>query len=122
MQFLCLKTESISWSFTGPFNLADKWCRGCSATQTCNGDDDTFCITVTMPENSKNSSEQLDVARDLVIPFLLGTVVKGWLCTKDPLHPALQLHIFILDNLHEFSYISLNASFVGENDRKCLCL
>ncbi|CAB4279805.1 unnamed protein product [Prunus armeniaca] len=50
--------------------------------QTCNGDDDTFCITVTMPENSKNSSEQLDIARDLVIPFLLGTVVKGFLEVK----------------------------------------
>lgn len=62
-----------------------------------------------MAENHKSSSEQLDKARDLVIPFLLETVVKGWLCTKDHFHPALDFCFFRLDSLQKFSYFSLNA-------------
>ncbi|TKY70899.1 DNA-directed RNA polymerase IV subunit 1 [Spatholobus suberectus] len=42
------------------------------------GDD---CITVTIVEHSKNSI-QLDSVRDLVIPFLLGTAIKGFLDIK----------------------------------------
>lgn len=38
------------------------------------GDD---CIMVTIVENSKNPI-QLDSVRDSVIPFLLGTAIKGW--------------------------------------------
>ncbi|KAM2301476.1 hypothetical protein ACFX1S_032376 [Malus domestica] len=56
--------------------------KDCSEAHTCKGDNDTFCITVTMAENHKSSSEQLDKARDLVIPFLLETVVKGLLEVK----------------------------------------
>ena len=42
------------------------------------GGEETSCITVTILENSKNSV-QLDAVRDLLIPFLLRTAVKGWL-------------------------------------------
>ncbi|KAL6980110.1 DNA-directed RNA polymerase [Sarracenia purpurea var. burkii] len=37
----------------------------------------TVCITVTMVESSRNSGVQLDYLKDMVIPVLLGTVVKG---------------------------------------------
>lgn len=36
-----------------------------------------FCITVTTVASSNDSSEELDTIRDTVIPFLLGTVIKG---------------------------------------------
>lgn len=38
----------------------------------------TVCIMVTIIESSKNSSISLDTVRDLLIPVLLGTVVKGF--------------------------------------------
>lgn len=44
-------------------------------------DSDCFCITVSIV-NSKKSCIQLDTVRDLVIPFLLGAVVKGLLDVK----------------------------------------
>ncbi|KAF5734464.1 DNA-directed RNA polymerase IV subunit 1 [Tripterygium wilfordii] len=56
--------------------------KDCSVAHDEKEDNDTFCITVTVVENSKNSSIQLDAIRDLVIPFLLGTVVKGVLEVK----------------------------------------
>ncbi|KAJ1416079.1 RNA polymerase, alpha subunit [Sesbania bispinosa] len=39
------------------------------------------CITVSIVENSKNSL-QLDAVRDLMIPFLLGTAIKGFVEIK----------------------------------------
>ncbi|GFZ02157.1 nuclear RNA polymerase D1A [Actinidia rufa] len=38
----------------------------------------TICITVTLVEGARNSVIQLDNLRDIVIPYLLGTVVKGF--------------------------------------------
>lgn len=38
--------------------------------------EDEDCITVAIVENSKNSV-QLDAVRDTLIPFLLGTAIKG---------------------------------------------
>lgn len=35
------------------------------------------CITVTLVEDSKNSV-QLDAVRNVMIPFLLRTAIKGW--------------------------------------------
>jgi len=35
------------------------------------------CITVAIVENSENPI-QLDSVRDLMIPFFLGTTIKGW--------------------------------------------
>lgn len=35
------------------------------------------CITVTIVENYMNSV-QLDVVRNMMIPFLLRTAIKGW--------------------------------------------
>ncbi|KAG4987526.1 hypothetical protein JHK85_030509 [Glycine max] len=49
-----------------------------TSTDKKEGDD---CITVTIVENSKNPI-QLDSVRDLVIPFLLGTAIKGFLDVK----------------------------------------
>ncbi|KAF5734840.1 DNA-directed RNA polymerase IV subunit 1 [Tripterygium wilfordii] len=56
--------------------------KDCSVAHDEKEDNDTFCITVTVVENTKNSSIQLDTIRDLVMPFLLGTVVKGVLEVK----------------------------------------
>ncbi|CAK9173084.1 unnamed protein product [Ilex paraguariensis] len=52
--------------------------KSCSVGHAQKGNDDTICITVAIAESSKNSSRQLDVLRDIVIPYLLGTVVKGF--------------------------------------------
>ncbi|XP_024175179.1 DNA-directed RNA polymerase IV subunit 1 isoform X1 [Rosa chinensis] len=59
----------------------------------CSTPNDTFCISVTLTEKQDNSSEELDKKQDksseeldktrvLVIPFLLKTVVKGFLEIK----------------------------------------
>ncbi|XP_062027309.1 DNA-directed RNA polymerase IV subunit 1 isoform X2 [Rosa rugosa] len=55
----------------------------------CSTPTDTFCISVTLTENCvtltekhNNSPEELDKIRVLVIPFLLKTVVKGFLEIK----------------------------------------
>lgn len=37
----------------------------------------TFCIAVKVVKCSKNPAVEIDNIRDMVIPFLLGTVVKG---------------------------------------------
>lgn len=49
--------------------------RDCFETQK--EGNDTICITVTIVENDKNSL-QLDTVRGVIIPFLLGTIIKGW--------------------------------------------
>ncbi|KAG6685152.1 hypothetical protein I3842_12G097800 [Carya illinoinensis] len=51
--------------------------KDCSVNDT-REDDDIFCINVTIAEVSRNSALPLDTVRDLVIPFLLGTVIKGY--------------------------------------------
>ncbi|KAJ7952384.1 DNA-directed RNA polymerase subunit [Quillaja saponaria] len=51
--------------------------KNCFAAVVKNSND-TLCITVTLVENSKNSSIQLDAVRDFLIPILLSTVVKGF--------------------------------------------
>lgn len=48
----------------------------------CSTAKDTVCISVTIAERSTDSSEELDKTRVLVIPFLLGTVVQGFLEIK----------------------------------------
>ncbi|KAL6182113.1 hypothetical protein ACLB2K_043536 [Fragaria x ananassa] len=48
----------------------------------CSTPNDTFCISVTLTEKYNNSSKELDKTRVLVIPFLLKTVVKGFLEIK----------------------------------------
>ncbi|GAV79426.1 RNA_pol_Rpb1_2 domain-containing protein/RNA_pol_Rpb1_3 domain-containing protein/RNA_pol_Rpb1_1 domain-containing protein/RNA_pol_Rpb1_4 domain-containing protein/DUF3223 domain-containing protein, partial [Cephalotus follicularis] len=60
------------------FSLLDLYIRStdCSADDKTE-EDDTFCITVTIIENLKNPL-QLDFIRDKIIPFLLGTVIKGF--------------------------------------------
>lgn len=61
-------------------------------------DEDTYCIVVSILENSKKTSIELDTVQNFMIPFLLGTVIKGLLCT----------------NLYVFSFLV--------NCRQCLCL
>lgn len=39
--------------------------------------EDTLCITVTVVENPK-SPIQLEAVQGSLIPFLLGTAIKGW--------------------------------------------
>nr|URM60724.1 TCP family protein [Gymnema sylvestre] len=43
-----------------------------------NETDAKLCITVSVSESSRNSSVQWEALREMVIPFLLGTVVKGF--------------------------------------------
>ncbi|XP_057977974.1 DNA-directed RNA polymerase IV subunit 1 isoform X2 [Malania oleifera] len=53
--------------------------KGCSEAETDGENDGTFCITIAMVENSSKSyCIQLETVRDLLIPVLLGTVVKGF--------------------------------------------
>ncbi|XP_022736885.1 DNA-directed RNA polymerase IV subunit 1 isoform X3 [Durio zibethinus] len=51
--------------------------KACSIIDMPN-EDDTFCITVKIVECSKSSRTELAVIRDMVIPSLLETVVKGF--------------------------------------------
>ncbi|XVF51564.1 hypothetical protein PTKIN_Ptkin04bG0194800 [Pterospermum kingtungense] len=51
--------------------------KACSLIDMPNGDN-MFCITVTFVECSRSSQTELDVIRDMVIPSLLETVVKGF--------------------------------------------
>ncbi|KAH7514026.1 hypothetical protein FEM48_Zijuj11G0044900 [Ziziphus jujuba var. spinosa] len=52
--------------------------RNCSEADTHEKDKDPCCIVVSIPENSKNSSIELDMVQNVVIPSLLGTVIKGF--------------------------------------------
>ncbi|PHT57932.1 hypothetical protein CQW23_00295 [Capsicum baccatum] len=51
-------------------------CKDCSVAEVGN-EKSKICITVSAVETSKNSLSLLDTLRDLVIPFLLRTVIKG---------------------------------------------
>lgn len=85
--------------------------KDCSAIGTKKEQNATFCITITMIECARNTTEQLDTLRDMVIPSLLGIVVKGFpefkkvdILWKDQrLHRngcgELFLRVFMLDNL-----------------------
>lgn len=53
----------------------------CSMDEMQKENNDMICITVTF-ENSKNSCLQWETARDLVIPFFLGTVIRGFSVIK----------------------------------------
>ncbi|PSS09783.1 DNA-directed RNA polymerase IV subunit like [Actinidia chinensis var. chinensis] len=50
----------------------------CSVADNKKENNATICITVTLVEGARNSGIQLDNLRDIVIPYLLGTVVKGF--------------------------------------------
>ncbi|KAA8522336.1 hypothetical protein F0562_013303 [Nyssa sinensis] len=52
--------------------------KDCIVTDMQKENNATFCITVTTVESSRKSSVQLDNLRDVVIPSLLGTVIKGF--------------------------------------------
>ncbi|KAG8659279.1 DNA-directed RNA polymerase IV subunit 1 [Manihot esculenta] len=52
-------------------------CKDCSVADNQREMEDTFCLTITIIEKSKNSSTQLETIQDLMIPFLLQTVLKG---------------------------------------------
>ncbi|XP_057993467.1 DNA-directed RNA polymerase IV subunit 1 isoform X2 [Hevea brasiliensis] len=52
-------------------------CKDCSVADNQREKEDMLCITVTIIEKSRNSSVQLDTIQDLMIPFLLETVLKG---------------------------------------------
>ncbi|XP_038905038.1 DNA-directed RNA polymerase IV subunit 1 isoform X1 [Benincasa hispida] len=50
----------------------------CPLADSVREDGDTVCLTVTIAENTKNSFLQLDFIQDLLIHFLLGTVIRGF--------------------------------------------
>ncbi|XP_059661700.1 DNA-directed RNA polymerase IV subunit 1 [Cornus florida] len=56
--------------------------KDCGVTDKQKENEATFCITVTIVEGSRNSCVQLENLRDTVIPYLLGTVIKGFLEIK----------------------------------------
>ncbi|XP_058221761.1 DNA-directed RNA polymerase IV subunit 1 isoform X2 [Rhododendron vialii] len=51
----------------------------CSVADMQKENSATFCIAVKVVKCSKNPAVEIDNIRDMVIPFLLGTVVKGFL-------------------------------------------
>lgn len=51
-------------------------CRDCSVAEV-QKEKSEICITVSVVETSKDPSSLLDTLRDVVIPFLLETVIKG---------------------------------------------
>ncbi|KAG5539714.1 hypothetical protein RHGRI_020056 [Rhododendron griersonianum] len=51
----------------------------CSVADMQKENSATFCIAVKVVKCSKNPDVEIDNIRDMVIPFLLGTVVKGFL-------------------------------------------
>ncbi|XP_021290967.1 DNA-directed RNA polymerase IV subunit 1 isoform X2 [Herrania umbratica] len=68
-------TAKTMWKISLPdMQIASK---ACSLIDTPN-EDDTFCITVMIVEYSKSSHMELDVIRDMVIPYLLEAVIKGF--------------------------------------------
>lgn len=54
--------------------------RDCPLADSQKEDGDTVCLTITIVEHTKNSFLQLDFIRDLLIHFLLGTVIRGLYC------------------------------------------
>nr|XP_023891824.1 DNA-directed RNA polymerase IV subunit 1 isoform X2 [Quercus suber] len=62
-------------------NCADLQITSKDCFETQKEGNDTICITVTIAENEKNSL-QLDTVRGVIIPFLLGTIIKGFLEIK----------------------------------------
>ncbi|XP_022143512.1 DNA-directed RNA polymerase IV subunit 1 isoform X2 [Momordica charantia] len=50
----------------------------CPIADSQKEDGDTVCLTTTIVEHTKNSFLQLDFIRDLLIHFLLGTVIRGF--------------------------------------------
>ncbi|XP_070038864.1 DNA-directed RNA polymerase IV subunit 1 isoform X1 [Nicotiana tomentosiformis] len=56
-------------------------CKDCSAAEMQKANS-KICITVAVVETSKDSFSLLDTLRDLVIPFLLETVIKGFSAFK----------------------------------------
>lgn len=61
-------------------NLPDLQITGkaCSLALKQNEKDTKICLTVSILEKSKKSSLRLDILRNMVMPFLLGTVIKGF--------------------------------------------
>lgn len=53
--------------------------RYCTVADTWKEKKETFCITVTIVETSKNEFIELETIQDLMIPFLLETVLKGFM-------------------------------------------
>ncbi|XP_011014513.1 PREDICTED: DNA-directed RNA polymerase IV subunit 1-like [Populus euphratica] len=53
--------------------------RYCTVADTWKEKKETFCITVTIVETSKNEFIELETIQDLMIPFLLETVIKGFM-------------------------------------------
>lgn len=53
--------------------------RYCTVADTWKEKKETFCITVTIGETSKNEFIELETIQDLMIPFLLETVLKGFM-------------------------------------------
>lgn len=59
------------------------FCRGCSLAAKGNEMDTELCIAASVSESSRNRVKW-DILRDVVIPFLLGTVIKGWFHLNRP--------------------------------------
>ncbi|XP_047156504.1 DNA-directed RNA polymerase IV subunit 1 isoform X2 [Vigna umbellata] len=78
--------KELKVSFTN-LKISSKKCSGYSAvkegddTFVDNKEDSDDCITVTVVENSENPIQLVSV-RDLMIPFFLGTTVKGFMDIK----------------------------------------
>lgn len=53
--------------------------RYCTVADTWKEKKETFCISVTIVETSKNEFIELETIQDLMIPFLLETVLKGFM-------------------------------------------
>lgn len=69
---LCMKCKSTQVKSKVYFPNLQITSKDCSE-----GNDATICITISIVRSSKNSSIQLDTLKETVIPFLLGTVIKG---------------------------------------------
>uniref|UniRef100_A0A2P2QM21 Uncharacterized protein MANES_02G028200 n=1 Tax=Rhizophora mucronata TaxID=61149 RepID=A0A2P2QM21_RHIMU len=57
-------------------------CRDCSVADSQKEKEETFCLTVHIVENFKNSSITLETIQDMIIPFLLQTVIRGFMEIK----------------------------------------
>lgn len=76
---MCDNVNESAIAMLGLFILLDDFFtvyRDCSEVTKLD-EDDMFCITATAVEDPKGALLQVDLMQDRVIPFLLGTVIKG---------------------------------------------
>ena len=99
------------------FNLACLfYIRACSLALKQNEKDTKICLTVSILEKSKKSSLRLDILRNMVMPFLLGTVIKGQFTSTVVLPTHCHIYQHHMESLNNEAFaIHVNSTLLVQN-------